>query len=527
MLANKEIITNKKFLFIFGIAFFALVLRLYFFVGIGFNDDSYYLEYTEKIYRGLNFVPPLYIWPIRIGIYLPIVMAWKLFGISEYSTSLLFLLYSISIVVVTYSIGKELFNDGIALLASLLISTFPIEIIYSTQIGPDVPFQLFAALSILYFFKSYKRERRYKIYFFMSGLFLGIANLFKEQVVLIFFCYCSYLVLDFIAKRKLAAVLNKKVTKGLVIFLFGFLIIYLAQSVYFYSLTDQWFYGEKAKAETLQHDGNRNDDFKFYPNVLLNLDNGKFEWIHNKPLFGYVYWYVLFGIAVLAFQRRFSKNNLFLVFWLLIFYLFLQYGLHFISTYLVENGMRVRHRRFLIPMSIPAALLIAQALYFTINSGTINKVIKSLLLLFLVLSSIFFTHQSQKFLRNGMGYVRETVNFLLQQPAKMIYIPDGWSLSKFKFFAGYDEEFCKRLVVYDCQWKKCDGDYINRGEYIKDAYVVTYVSPYTYINTRNKTQNIYPTFMTSPPSDWKLLKTVNLSNYGIFSRFAPQVYYAK
>ena len=93
------------------ILIFALFLRLYFFVGIGYNDDSYYLETAEKIYKGYGFHPSSYVhWDIRIGIIFPVVLMWKFFSINELSTSMFFILCSLGSIVVTYFIGTELFN---------------------------------------------------------------------------------------------------------------------------------------------------------------------------------------------------------------------------------------------------------------------------------------------------------------------------------------------------------------------------------------------------------------------------------
>ena len=136
--------SEKSIRAILLIAIFGLALRLLFFVGIGFNDDSYYLEFAETIYKGYKFTPPLYVeWGVRIAVFYPIVFFWKILGINEFSTSIYFLLLSIGNIIFTYFLGKELFNKKVGLVAAFLMCILPLDIIYSTQVGPEIPVQFF------------------------------------------------------------------------------------------------------------------------------------------------------------------------------------------------------------------------------------------------------------------------------------------------------------------------------------------------------------------------------------------------
>jgi len=176
---------------------FALTLRLWFFVGIGFNDDSYYLDFADDIYNGKKFTPPRGVhWGIRIGVYLPVVFFWKLLGISEFSTSFFTLLTSLGSILIVYLIGKELFNSKTGLIAAFLLSIFPLDVIYSTQIGPDIPFQFFSILSLFFLLKSEKSKNRIKprIYILLSGLSLGLSYLFKELIPVMLLVMAFYVI---------------------------------------------------------------------------------------------------------------------------------------------------------------------------------------------------------------------------------------------------------------------------------------------------------------------------------------------
>ena len=524
------------------IVLFALALRLIFFVGLGFNDDSYYLEYADTIFKGLPFHPSRYVWSVRIGIFLPVALIWKIFGISEYSTALFFLLCSLGTVIAVYFMGKQLFNASTGLVAAFVLSLIPLDIIYATQVGPEVPFSLFSCLSMLCFLKAYGSRRWHRLNGLIAGVLLGVANLFKETFILVPVCCAVYLTCDLFARLRkgpwrarmqcFLSFFNKRLILICLLYCCGFALVHQMQNLYLHQLTGEWFFAEKAKAWTLNNDKNRNDDFTIYPKALLNLDKNRFEWIHSKPFVGFIYWAVLAALLVLALRRQFSRQTFFVLGWLLVFYLFFQYGLHFVATVLANDGMRPRHMRFLLSMSVPAALLIACACITGSRADSragarAGSAFRVLLLLFLLTTSVYYARQCSTFLRNGMGYVRETVAFLQSAEEKTIFIPDNWTLSKFSFFCGYDDAFIKRLDSFECSSQmNCSNKYYDRGEYIKDAYVVTFVNPYTYINTANTNRKIYPSFMSSPPAHWRLVKEIELPNYGIFTKFKPRIYYA-
>jgi len=512
---TKEIKKVKPIVWLVLILIFALLLRLYFFVGIGFNDDSYYLEFAETIYKNQKFVPPLYEeWGVRIAVFYPVILSWKLLGISEMSTSIYFLLLSLGSVIVTYLLGKELFNEKIGLLSAFLLSIFPLDIIYSTQVGPDIPFQLLSAVSVLCFIKGENDKKT--LYSFLSGLFIGLSYIAKSEVLLLVPILAFYLLLKLIQSKKGLRYFKTKDILRYVFLLVGFLLIFSIQLVHFYTLSGEWFYGEKVRDYSFTHDMNSNSDLTWYIRAMFNLGQF-FEWVHSKPYFGFTYYFVVLSSIYLLYKK--DKNSVFLIFWFLFIFFFFEYGLQFYCTKIVEYCNYVRHPRFLSAFSIPSMILLATFFMFNYKAKTVKKLLL-FLLVFLVATSIFYTYQSYIFLRNGMGYLREAAYFLKGLQLKNIYIPDRWTISKFKFFFGYNDTIVNRLRVYECNEINCMDELYNSGKYIHDSYVVTQVSPYSFIN------NDYPGFMLSPPNNWILLKNITLETIGLFSKYNPCVYYA-
>lgn len=512
---QKQLKNVKPEVWLIIILIVALFLRLYFFVGISFNDDSYYLEFSEAIYKGIKLVPSGVEWGIRIAVYYPVVFFWKLFGISEISTSIYFILLSLASIIVTYFIGKELFNKKVGLIASFLLSIFPLDIIYSTQVGPEIPLQFFSALAILFFIKSEKNKNL--LFALITGVSIGLSYLTKSVIVVLIPVLASYVFLKAVSNKKGFLKYFKKIDVfRYCLIIIGFLAIFSIQLTYFYNLSEEWFYGEKIRSYSFTHELNSNSDLMWYFRAMFNLGH-YYEWLHDQPLFGFVYYFVILSTAYLLYKR--DIFSVFLAFWFLFLFAFFEYGLQFYCTKIVDYCLYARHPRFLSIFSIPAMLLVSR--FFTFDNKSIRKIFFIFSIIFLLGTSLFYTYQSQIFLRNGMGYLRETTNYLKTLPEKTIYIPDVWTISKFKFFSKYDDSFISRLKVYNCNIINCTDEYYASGKFIHGAYVVTQVNPYTYINKHD-----YPRFMNSPPANWILLKNISLQTIGLFSNFNPKVYYA-
>jgi len=509
----------KPGLWLIFILIFALVLRLIFFVGVGYNDDSYYLEFAETIYKGNKFIPPPALsWGIRIGVFLPVVFMWKLFGISELSTSFYFILTSLGSIIVTYYIAREFFDEKIGLISALLLAIFPMNIVYSTQIGPDIPFQFFSGMAFLFFIWGEKKKKY--TYSFLSGILLGVSYLVKETIILFIILFASYVILRPIFNKKFFSYFSRKDILRYFLLFLGLMVIFSIQILYFYNLTGVWFYGEKARQYSFTHDLNKNSDLMWYPRVMFNFDTHYFDWIHSVPMFGFMYYFVVLSVVYLILKR--DKNSFLLIFWLLLFFIFFEYGLQFYCTEIMDYCLYSRHPRFLSILSIPAVILTARLLNLKIGKCISLKSILSIIcLLFLLVTSLFYAYQSSVFLGNGMNDIQYTAEFIQGLDHKPIYVPDEWSVSKLKFFFKYDDIYINNLRVYECGRIDCKDPYYNNGEYISDAYVVTWLNPYNEINIGFA----YPEFMRNPPSDWILLKTIKLKNYGIFEKYDPMIYY--
>jgi 4-amino-4-deoxy-L-arabinose transferase-like glycosyltransferase len=526
MKTNRQKIKGKKLnyfkpeMWLILILIFAFFLRLVFFVGMGYNDDSYYLETAEKIYKGYGYEPNPYIfWDIRIGIIFPVVLMWKLFSINELSTSIFFILCSLGSIVVAYLIGTEIFNKKIGVISAFLLSIFPLSVIYATQVGPDTPFQFTSGLALFLFIKSFKNEKKNKLMLsFFSGIFLGVSYIYQEMLPLTILLIGFYIIWqNMLKKKKFLHLFKKESLKHYFLLAGGFLLIFFLEVFYFYSVTGQWFFAEKAKQYTFTHDKNSNWDLLWYPTAMFNYRSTYFDWIHDEPIFGFMYYFVVFSIFYLIYKKE-LKKSLFLILWFLLFFAFLEYGLQFFCTKIMDYCLYGRNPRYLSIFSIPAMILLGRFLEF--DKSYIKKTWFIIGITFLTITSLFYSYQDSIFLGNGMNDIQETAEFIETLPIKTIYVPDVWSISKLKFFFKYNDTFVNNLKFYECSSINCNSSFYDNGTYISNAYVVTWLNPYNYIN-----QNItYPNFMKNPPENWKLLKIIKLKNYGIFEKYDPKIF---
>ena len=313
-------------------------------------------------------------------------------------------------------------------------------------------------------------------------------------------CYLIYTVLN------IPRTVKKTVTMFILIVV-GFVAIASVRNIYFHHFTGDWFFNEHIISTTLSNDRNIDDNFYRYPKALFNIGEDFYSWDDPK-VFGITYYLVILSLILLLMNKSFNRNAVFIVISMFCIFFIFQYVLHFISLSIAPQFWRARHSRYLIAMSMPASLIIAYAC--SCMRGKMAWIgVGAIICLFI--SSMYYGYNNHKFLRNGMGYVREATYILQRMPGKKIYIPDNWTESKMRVFAKFDKHFLSRLVIY--QDAKFD---VNK---IKDSYIVTDINPYTYICRMN-----YPPFMANPPQKWKLVKTIKMDNYGIFTKFEPRIY---
>src|SRR5208283_2533663 len=105
-----------------------------------------------------------------------ITLAGKIFGINIVTGKWISVLFGSAEVVFVYLIVKEIFNRRAAVLASLLLSCFFMQIFFSRMANLWIPVPCLAAAGYYFFIKGMKRGN--PGYFVASGIILGLGLYF-------------------------------------------------------------------------------------------------------------------------------------------------------------------------------------------------------------------------------------------------------------------------------------------------------------------------------------------------------------
>ncbi len=171
----------------FTLLLLALILRVIFFHGIAPGDPFTYSLSAWDIVQGHWNPGYFYEQTTRWGVLFPLAACYKLFGVNEFSSALWPLLTSLGTVVVAYLLALHLKGERAALLAGIIVATFPLEIIYATQPMADCPLSFWLLLSLYCFVRGDAAEasKRKRWFFFISGIALALAYATKFVAILI------------------------------------------------------------------------------------------------------------------------------------------------------------------------------------------------------------------------------------------------------------------------------------------------------------------------------------------------------
>lgn len=325
------------------ISLLALVLRLYFFIGLGVRDDIAYCYVAKSLLDGV-FVPGQMtsIFAQRIGFTLPLAAAWSLIGVAEWTAVIYPLFCGLISVWCAALIGAFYFGRLEGLTAALLIAVLPIEVVFSTQIMPDLCLSALLGLSVL--LAVVAARKRSLMLFAVAGLILGVAALTKEFAIIAILILPPLVYwelshdnghLRYFLKAMLSLACGS-------LFILGSYAIWSSQGGEAFNFISVIF----QNARELK---NANPDQNAYLKYLFDL-------YPHAAWFAGLYYLASIGVVVLIFID--FKRSRGAMLWLAIAFVFLQ----FIGPILAGRWSIERMERFLMPMNLPAALLAARLL---------------------------------------------------------------------------------------------------------------------------------------------------------------------
>jgi 4-amino-4-deoxy-L-arabinose transferase-like glycosyltransferase len=359
----------------------AFLLRLACFTGLIASDDLAYSHYAQLVAQ-LNYKPELSQFALRFGVIVPVGIIYKLFGIAEWTTILAPLLASTASVGMLMLAGQKLFGRNAALLAGVLLATFPADIRYATILVPEPiagAFILAALLAYLYGGDGHPVRAG-----LVCGLLIGVAYLTKEPSLFV----APALMIDALVRRQWRVVFGIAA---------GVLLIAGLEHTYYLTVTGDLMFRPHAMA---QHNSssymlNVNQHlrwrlFEAYPKVMLLP--GKAFGLHS--LFAIVL--TIFGLSLLK-----AEEWRLPLLWAAVPWIYLNFGTSSLTHYwALPSG-----ERYLLSIYPPLFLLSAEVLLH-LNSARSRTLLRIAFVL-VVVSGI-----GCGFLNQGRGWRTDAVKKL-------------------------------------------------------------------------------------------------------------------
>ena len=316
-------------------------------------------------------VPPFYSWVL--------FASFKLIGISDISGRLLSIIATLFAVPFIYLLAREIYKDtSIASLSIVIFLLIPWVVHLSGRIQTDMLMTSLMTASIACFLYAYN----HKTSFYPFGIFFGLALFTKQPSILILVIVTIWMLLVVNKNERIESI--KKISIPVLI---GFVPILVYMSYHILNGETQGvvqlFYGEGAYRMVL---------FSNFMNTLGGIIIG------ISPL-------VLFFAFYEIYKQWDLKNILFI--WIII------YGFFVIAR------TPASHEYYIIPLSIPFAILAAKGIFNFKSSFKLERKTGTLLLLLVILSTIPISYVFLTY-TGDLGYIstREVSSYMNEDMAK-------------------------------------------------------------------------------------------------------------
>jgi len=468
----------------------AFTVRFAYFVGGIRGVDAFaYALSAHDIMTGqydVNSITTFY--GFRYILLLPTALSYMLFGVNDISSSLFPFLCSLLNIAALFLIGEKIFNWKVALIGSVLLIFYPLDIISASLLGPDSCIPLFSSLAVLCYLTAEEkrtpdRSAKRALLYIAAGLFIALAISARLTSIFLY----GVLILNQIRKPRWRSSLLW-ISVGLVIPLF-------VESIYYYLSTGDPIFSIHRVASlevTVKGDApHAIVSLWFYPLAMLGFD------ITGLASFGFIWWLTMAGLLLAWFKKE--GKLLFPALWLVLPFCGFEFG----TQSLKELIPIMKNYNYLSLTTTPAMLISAYFLEKITSSFFRTNDKKKLSLLILILFSIscvnlYGAYRLYLIYANDAAPYVAVAHVLKQSPRHTIYIHhDRWSLF-LKYFLKYDPSFAFRTM---------DDLTHNELENISNAYVVLH-KRHLEADTPGRALSqlpFYAHYMDKPPHKWERL----------------------
>ena len=327
---------HRNVILLTAITGIALIIRVIFLVGVVRVDDVAYAEHAYNLISGQFGIGDLDLYGMRYSVFVPVAILFRLFGVHDYAVLWWPLFCSLAGIILIYALGVHLFkSQAIGLLSALFLSLYPPDILFSTQLLPDIVVSLFAGISVSLFFRANGSKWRT----ILAGIALAIAffarDFFAVSVVLFYIFY---------------VILKREYLKPALVTLTTFAIFPIIESVILFHYTGDVLLRLHV---TFAAGGEISPDF------VSNLNEFLEQFFTNR-LFSSYYWPIFISIIVVLLARQIEFIPL--LTWLF------SASLVLAITYMSANFSTFAYEsRFPLLLKFPSLLILAGAIGLTVG----------------------------------------------------------------------------------------------------------------------------------------------------------------
>jgi len=152
---------------------------------ICFNpDELFYYKSSQTLSNLQTLYAPEYYGTPRFQkpplFYSMVFVSFKLLGINWFSARMVTVISSILVLLVTYLLGRKMFDEEKAFFATGILSTTVLFFRFGRIVLPEMTLILFMVLALFFAYKAFHENKRKD--FYLTFLFMGIATLVKGPI---------------------------------------------------------------------------------------------------------------------------------------------------------------------------------------------------------------------------------------------------------------------------------------------------------------------------------------------------------
>jgi len=316
-------------------------LRVLFFTGLLGSDDTAYAENAIAMLDG-SFRPAEDMTTMRIALDAVAAVSFAVLGVSELSLGAPALGASLLTLAVVYTIASLLSGRLAAIIAGTLYVLSPLNILSSSALLPEVPMGLCVALAILLFLLGLRAApiRAAVPLALLSGVAVGLGYLVKEPAALVIGAFALAGLVRIASGDRAGWLYALPIC--------GFALVFAIETAAHFAATGEFLHRFRAIAQHQAVVGLRSEQERRLQSFWLYPRNMFFVLNQVGLLF-----YLLIGVGAVASVRRW-RTPLLLVFWLVIPFLYLEFG----STSLTSYNALPKQPRYLEALTAPAVILL-------------------------------------------------------------------------------------------------------------------------------------------------------------------------